>query len=258
MTEQDINAICWWIPFRKLRGYFRDYLNQHFDDRTPTYAAAIPIIHQKTFSQFKNIHNGQDIVIVASGPTAKKYKPKKDATHICVNASFKIDGIKPDYLFITDYGNPTPSYIKEANNLNCVKFYGQTFYDFYKSHKNMTIPEQYKIEAKAYPFIIKAKSFIEPDISVFPLFAMSSVTTTALHFALYTNPKNIYLVGCDSSTSGYAFESKDKKNRLNVDGLQKGYTIISEFQKRHYPETNIYHVNPVGIKDIFNDIYIDE
>lgn len=41
-------------------------------------------LHQKTFPQFRNIHFNQNVVILASGVSASKYKtPVKDAIYRC-------------------------------------------------------------------------------------------------------------------------------------------------------------------------------
>ena len=50
--------------------------------------------HGRIFPQFKNINNGKDVVIVATGPTLAKYKSIKDAVHIGVNRAYQFDKIK--------------------------------------------------------------------------------------------------------------------------------------------------------------------
>ena len=63
------------------------------------------VLHTRTFSKFKGIHQGDDIVLVASGVTADQYKVKSGATHIGVNRSFQIGNyrIPMDYIFIQDF-----------------------------------------------------------------------------------------------------------------------------------------------------------
>ena len=111
------------------------------------------IWHQKTFPRFKNIHQGQEIVLVACGPTAKDYERISGAIHIGVNRAFKLENIDLDYLFLQDYANVKP-YIKEANRYrvgHCIKFYG---HDHLHPHlTDLIIPENEIIEANALRFI---------------------------------------------------------------------------------------------------------
>ena len=62
-------------------------------------------LHQKIFPPFKNIHAGQDVVIVGSGPTLNKYKVIDGAIHIGLNRTFENNSIKFDYIFAQDYPN---------------------------------------------------------------------------------------------------------------------------------------------------------
>lgn len=222
-------------------------------------------IHAETFPRFKNCHNGEKIVIVASGPTAKYYEPIKEAIHISVNRSFLLDNIDFKYAFIQDYSGPTQSYIEDLVNYKpdtCQKFFGLTAE--YNTQKNRVIPESVAIRAKALRYRTdwaKISNF-EPkfayDISSQPLGCFRTIVFPALQFALWTNPKEIYLVGCDCTTSGY-FNSKEGSPEFKPDIIIESYKIFKHFAHVYYPETKIISINPVGLKEIFDeDIYTDE
>jgi len=191
-------------PFQQFRNWFLwELLGYHDIVSLIQRNATTLILHQKTFLNFKNIYQGQNVVIVACGPTAKEYKRIDNAIHIGVNRAFKIENINLDYLFIQDYG--VKSYIKEANRYkpqNCTKFYG-----FLNSAQ--VIPESDVIEANALryrtdhdPMYKRHKSKFSLFIDCEPLGDFCSVVFSAMQFALWTNPKTIYLVGCDCS-EGY-------------------------------------------------------
>lgn len=58
--------------------------------------------HEQTFSKYKNAFKGKDVVIVATGETARKYKYMENAIHIGVNKAFYLN-YPLDFLFIQDY-----------------------------------------------------------------------------------------------------------------------------------------------------------
>ena len=218
-------------------------------------------MHMQTFPRFKGIHQGKDIVIVASGVTADKYYPKKDAIHIGVNRSFQIGNyrIPMDYVFIQDFSGKTPEYIDDLDNYRpgkCQKFYGLT--TEYDNIHNRVIPESHVIKAKALRYRTDWANIdgFEPqfthDISTQPLGCFGSIVFPALQFALWTYPKRIYLVGCDCTTAGYAYDKKDK-NFLKPDKMLKGYTEFKKFVNKYYPDVEIISINPVGLKGMFKD-----
>ena len=50
-------------------------------------------LHSKTFSKYKNMFNGQNVVLVATGPTLKYFVPIQDAVYVGVNSAFLYDKI---------------------------------------------------------------------------------------------------------------------------------------------------------------------
>lgn len=217
-------------------------------------------LHQKTFSQFRNIHFNQNVVILASGVSASKYKtPVKDAIHIGVNRSFEL-GVPLDYIFIQDYSGKTKEYIDKLDKYPCQKFYGLT--NEFEYNPERTIPDIHAIKGKAlryrtdWDIICWDGGFTNEfayDLSVQPLGCFGSVVFPALQFALWTHPKQIYLVGCDCTTSGYAYD-KNAKNFLNTEKVIDTYKKFKEFAKKYYPDIEIISINPVGLKGIFKDI----
>lgn len=218
-------------------------------------------MHTRTFIKFKGVHEGRDIVLVASGVTADKYKPKQGVIHIGVNRSFQIGDyrIPMDYIFIQDFSGKTPEYIDDLDNYRkdkCKKFYGLTLE--WDNNPNRVIPESHAIRAKAFRYRTDWANIegFEPqfayDISTQPLACFGSIVFPALQFALWTYPKRIYLVGCDCTTSGYAYD-KDSKNFLIPNNIIKAYKKFKEFSSRYYPDIEIVSINPVGLKGIFKE-----
>lgn len=217
-------------------------------------------MHLQTFPKFRNVHEGRDIVLVASGVTGDKYK-LKDAIHIGVNRSFQMGNyrIPMDYIFIQDYSGKTKEYIDDLDNYRvgkCQKFYGLTNEWIYDPER--TIPEYHAIKAKALRYrtdwadIPGFQPQFAYDISTQPLGCFGSIVFPALQFALWTHPKKIYLVGCDCTTNGYSY-NKNEKNYLPVNAIIDAYKKFKAFAQKYYPDVEIISINPVGLKGLFKD-----
>lgn len=258
-----------WAPLtpaaKKSAPGTNELIRQQFDDlkifmnRLIEKKLSTMVMHQNTFLPFKNKHRGQDIVILASGLTLKYFKPLKNCVYIGVNKSFAARKAPLDYLFIQDFSGATPGYINKVKSLDCVKFYGLTCEDTFPER---TIPEDLRLDAGAYPYradwenIPNFQTEFAYDLSTQSLGCGGTVVFPALQFALWTNPRRIYLVGADTSCAGY-FDGKGK-NFLVPDRLLPLYRKFKAFARQYYPCTEIISVNPVGLKGIFKDIYTDE
>ena len=216
-------------------------------------------VHDKTFSQFMGIHKGRDIVIVATGPSLQKYKPIPDAIHIGVNTAYKASSITFDYFFVQDYSGKSIQTVEDIKNTPFIKFFGKYMEcsDFEQLAEGIEIPEQKALEAGAMRYYLDwpMGSPIHRDIRYAPLMHYYSVVFPAIQFALYCNPGKIYLVGCDCSQKGHF--NGDKQDCLPVEGLLQGYNELKKFAEKHYPETEIISINPVGLKGYFKDIYTE-
>ncbi len=217
------------------------------------------MMHQKTFLPFKAIHSGQDIVIVATGPSLKDFKPIKNAVYIGVNNAFLYPGVKLDYLFAQDYLAVSDN-IKEMNKYRrgkCKKFYGLTTEFHAADGFRRVIPERDAIAADAYRYrtdwedLAGFENRLAFDISTQPLGCFGSIVFPAVQFALWTNPKRIYLVGCDCSNLGHFDDTQSEDLTRLIEPWRK----LKEFQSVYYPNTEIISVNPVGLAGMFADMY---
>ncbi len=221
-------------------------------------------LHQKSFAKYKNKFAGKNVVLVATGPSLNSFKPIKNAIYVGVNAAFLNKDLKFDYLFAEDWF-ATSKYLEKAKEYKCKKFYGITDYTLYKDKPgSWLIPESVAISHKADRFI----SFFPPcgmkleehvpfayDICCEPLWCWGSIVFPALQFILYTNPKKIYIVGCDCTTSGHFNNKKSKIGQDAINYVLSGWKLLKDFANRYYPETEIISVNPVGLRGLFKDLY---
>lgn len=216
-------------------------------------------LHQSGFLPFKQKHEGQDVVIFASGPSAAFYKPIKNAVHIGINRSFCTSPCPLDYVFVQDYTGSTPEYLaglSEYEPQKCTKFYGILRANIWA--KDWTIPESLALKAKAIRYMTDWAPNNTPrfayDLSVQPLGDFGSTVFSALQFALWTHPKRLYLVGCDCTQGGYSYNT-EAHNNLCVAKVVDAYKQFKIFAKKHYPDVEIISINPIALKGLFTDEY---
>ena len=217
------------------------------------------------FSEYKGVNVGKDMVLFATGPSLSQYKPIEGCIKVGVNHAFmKVKDL--DFFFATDYRSlkPVMNQFREYRD-DCKKFLGISW-----SHLNKwgaAIPESEVISLNARRFVVdyEANSFAVTsdfaypfDISVQPLTGGGSVAFVAMQFMLWTNPRRIYLVGCDCSANGHFMS----ENLINNPVAPKYYLTlvepwkkIKQFADMLYPQTEIVSINPVGLKGLFRDVY---
>lgn len=227
-------------------------------------------VHNKVaFADFKNAFYGKDVVLMAAGPSVNDFVPISNAIYVGMNRSILYDKVKFNFLFAIDMlgiRSFIDEFISYEGN-NCIKFIG-----YQGEGKGRAIPEslflklknarKYKTDAG-----LKAVGSIPVDIDILPLWNSCSVAHQVMQFALFGNPRKIYLVGCDSNgiKNGHFAEGKDDKDMVssfsdefwkkNLERLIVGWDKLKDFAETYYPDTEIISVNPVGLKGMFRDVY---
>ena len=223
------------------------------------------ILHKKNFSRYKNLYHDKAVVICGAGPTFQYYKSLSNCIHVGVNRTFLNNNIKFNYLFAQDWRgiqHIQNEFINYQGN-NCIKFIA-----IRNEPKELIIPESFAIKCNAKRFTIDNELWpygkFTLDISVNPFGNFWTVVLTVLQFVMYTNPKTIYIVGCDSVPSGHfntlKESTEDRRKQLefqqnNHENLIKDWIKFKEFVNLYYPETEIFSINPVGLKGLFKDVY---
>lgn len=207
-------------------------------------------VNTETFKSFENCNHGKDIVITATGPTLSYYYPIKDAIHIGMNTAWRRKDISYDYYFIQD-GNRRGDWKKflesAIENVNCTIFMGKYLKRSIWNGNEFPVQCRDGKQIKRYFVHPSLVEDIYQNICFHPLMDFYSVVFPALHFALYTLPRRIYLVGCDILGKERFFEHNWKY----------GYAKVKEFAEQYYPDTQIISVNPKSLKGLFIDEYTD-
>ncbi len=223
-------------------------------------------LHEKTFGMYKNAFAGKDVVLVCTGPTAKKYIPIPNAIHVGVNGAVYLNKIMLDYLFVQDstiHQNANQTLNIDCNNYkgnNCKKFYGIIPDDRLAIVKKDIdrIPINYTYDENISQYLLEdiCCHNVAYDLSREPVGDFSGTPFSALQFILYANPKRLYLVGWDCG-SGYAYSRPNAMSPANyqIEILKK---FFLPFIKNYYADLEIISINPVGLKGIFLDEYTKE
>ena len=212
------------------------------------------IIHPKTFGEYKGCFADKDIVIVACGPTISFYSPQKNAVFIGINRAFKVNNIMFDFLFAQDQFLEGMEEINSYRKGKCKKFYG-----WLGTERTKEVPGVSRIRPKEFQQS-GASMYILEDIAqgnwavhlpMEPLGDFQGAVFSALQFSCFTNPKRIFLVGCDCS-SNYFYD--------NSAGIGFSYQLNSwrkfkNFVSTYYPEIEIISINPVVLRGLFHDVY---
>ena len=250
----------------KMSGYVQisEFFQNIFRTKLSTdmYLAQLNVVtktHEKTFERYKNIYSGKDITIIATGPSLNKYKPLKDTINIAIKRAINLDNINFDYLFSIDYNN-VEAYLDSIKTKQEVKkFFGilplHTYGYFEQTNEKHIFPESFITKYNASKYYVYSnkpadKVNFNTEIDKTWLVDGGSSTFSAMQFALFTNPKRIYLVGCDC-TSGYF----NGKGQNDATPFVKVWKKLKKFADIYYPDTEIISINPVGLKGIFKDIY---
>lgn len=224
-------------------------------------------LHSKVFPKYKNKYNNKAVALIGCGPTLNYFNGVSDLIYVGVNHAFKYDKLVLDYFFVADWARNGRVNILESENYknpNLKRFYA--IHEAGKVPMEYIIPESVALRHNAERFYIRTRwtknvlvkdEEYAYDLSCEPLTCSRSIVFPALQFILYTNPKKLYIVGCDCSANGhfddnnFIFEDPSWLDAIN------GWKLLKKFAEVYYPETEIISINPIGLKGLFRDVYTE-
>lgn len=215
--------------------------------------------HPSIFGSLRNIHEGQDIVIVGTGPTLDKYKPIPGAIHMGVNRAILDSRIEFDYHVCLDNPLIEDDLLINYRPGKCKKLYGL----HHSEHARFSETLIKKCNADRFYFEVYSaldkNKQLPIDIAHLPIRVSVSVISAAFQIALWCHPRRIYIVGCDCAANGYTKADNGKVRQwLPVMRLKTEWELLAAFAKRMYPDIEIISINPVGLKGLFHDTYTND
>jgi len=200
----------------QVTGWFMDYVMNKLREMEYRIAEQneVSAVNTKTFKNYAHCFLEKKIVILGKGATAMNYEPIPDAVHIGVNLVEPYKNISLDYLFSTDYTEETTKNFAAISSAVKKQIFLGWFLDRLPEHWR-GFPESYFLAEKVSHFYLNscAEFLDQPiyrDICHHGLADFGSAVFAALHFALYTQPEKIYLVGCDVGETNNFYTDSDE------------------------------------------------
>lgn len=222
-------------------------------------------VNTKAFAEYRDAFRGKKVVIFATGPTSKYYKPIQDAIHIGLNFAWRREDISLDYLFNTHCFNSDVNVEDGFNKIAKKVFVARVFDETTGNRHPESISFFNDKVVRVFFKHCRLSEILYQDICHHPLPVFASVAFPALAFALFTSPEKIYLVGCDVTNNGHFYTDSNPALGAGNDSVENtkhrwkvAYARFKLFAEQYYPETEIISINPVGLKGLFTDIYTDE
>ena len=157
----------------------------------------------KRLEKFKNIHHGEDCVLICNGPSLNKMDLTvlKDYHTIGLNKIYMIFDRFPLDL---SYHVAVNQHVIEQSKGVIEELKCPSFLEF--------VPGKKHIGKREHIHYVKNTPFLDfyPDITE-PIFQGGTVTYVAMQIAFFLGFKNVYLIGCDHS-----FAQKGKANELQT------------------------------------------
>ena len=217
--------------------------------------------HSRVLPPYRNIYQNRDVILCGTGPSLNHYSQIPNAIHIGLNRAYENSNLSLDYIFAWDIQGLLRSdngYLDKIKKTGAQVILGLFINDELTQSSQDHIRELNALvlySSARHGFLPKAVDpVIHRDIEIYPLMDFLSVAFGAFHFALYTNPRRIFLVGIDNNLSGY-FNKNHKQEFLKIDQIKEGWKKVKKFTAIHYPSLEIISVNPDGLKGIFTDVY---
>lgn len=237
----------------------RDYVN--------AISTAASMANKECFQEIKNCNKGKMVAVCGGGPTLQEYIQIPDTLHVALNRALLNQKIKYDWFIADDWAG-IDFFKEELLRYDCKKFFGHQMGDYERQ-----IPESFRIDCKAKRYYTDSymvadgfESRFICDIDKMAVGNMPNIALSAMQIILFTNPKKIYLVGCDASQGHFIQTNnldakrieeheKDLKLAVSSDRVIQKWLELKCFADTFYPDTEIISINPVGLKGIFKDEY---
>lgn len=242
------------------------------------------IIKTSFFTKFKNIHSGKSSILFGGGPTFNLIdleKIKDELILVGTNRHIFLKELNLDYYFCGDAHSVDDLFFKqiEKKKVKLNKFIG--IRDSNKAlcflEKFGKIPQSenllaYEVNRSKRKHIklsgynsehLHCDSIIK-DIDVHKMTRRSSITFEALQFILYSGVRKIYLVGHDCSYQKGSFHDKNFNISMHshyknkpLPKLLNCWQHSKSFIEKNYPKVEIFNINPIGLKGLFEEKSID-
>lgn len=250
------------LGLRKTQQKLRDDLRALRDE--VALRPELVAVNSAAFERYRDAFRERDVVIAAPGPTLAHYEPIAGAIHVGVNGVVADTRIPLDVAFVQDFVHKDgsslqgPALFADAR-AGCQFFFGVVAhprrYQLIEASHSLTAA----VGATRYFVDASPSTSVHYDIRFNPLADWFSVVLPALHFALFTNPRRIYLAGVDTTYFGHHDDTPQPGTgaqiRPHLTQRLVGWRTMRDFARRVFPDTEIVSLNPVSLAGLFTDEY---
>lgn len=224
-------------PIRKICDYICDY------NRAMSMASSI----NRKLAKYKGINCDKNVYIIGGGPSVKKFNYKKTSEDIMIgiNRVFKDGRFEFDYLFVQDQLPEGFDDFLGYRGDDCIKFMAINPNSASYGIKDFKLRGEYE----RYVLASRMMKGVPSDITLEPFADLRGTVFSALQFAVYTNPKKIYLVGIDCSSEKNVYNSNDDDYRYQLEGWKIMKKSLADMEMIE----RVVSINPVGLKNMFKD-----
>lgn len=225
--------------------------------------------------KLKNIHNGQRVFIVATGPslTVGDLELIKNEYSISMNSivnAFNETSFRPTYYMVQD-GNVIDRIHKQINASDLGMIYigiGNSCLmkvNVGKSRVNLIHKKQIKYRLNsAYHYYDMCYKPYKSKMMFSDNFARQAydgftVTYSAIQFAYYLGFSEIYLLGCDCTYGGH-FDDKDCENNINSNKVKPSYFTAYECARTFLEDrgVKIFNCTRGGMLEVYTRKNLEE
>lgn len=211
--------------------------------------------NSEAFAPYKDAFRGKKVVLLGDGPTANIFRGIDDAIYIGVNNGIRRHNIELDYYFTSDcFDNILlNNEYRLAKKCFCaINTHTMVHYTPDKFLNDFTKKVYY------FPTTHGNDYTFPKDITKGFLHMDPSIIFLAVAFALFGNPKKLFLVGCDCGDFRTTNISLAYKKRASVhNAMIDNWKYVKDFACKYKPDTEIISINPCNLSGMFHDIILD-
>lgn len=202
------------------------------------------------FLPYKDVHRGAEGVLIATGPTFKRYDhheiKKKGRIIVAVNSAIMDLTRDPHYYFFGHVDKRSEEYLFKVKDLACAKF---GFTRVNALPQETCLSDTMARHLGATPYELDTSVGFEQHLEVFPL-VDHAINFSALQFMIWTGIRKIFLVGCDvTAVVSHRDPSIDEDRQ--VEKMMAVWRDFKEYAERMGVEVVV--INPVGLKGMFQE-----
>jgi hypothetical protein len=213
----------------------------------------------EAFSAYKNKYINKQCCIFGTGQSLLRYNIIPNTVNIGCNRCIFYKDLIFDFYFFNDLARTTAEYRNHILSYTpkIKKFFGSFIND-----KHLGCSKDFAESGNAILYDMEGPGggTFQKEIDKYCVGDKGqSIVFVEMQFALFCGFTTIYIIGCDidnlKNKDKYFYNADYIKNYTWYSPLKQNWIHIKNFISKNYPNVKIVSVNPMGLKNIFIDMY---